>query len=159
MLTVDRKLLDSLSAKARQSERKRTIFKFHKTDSDNIHRMLNAMEPDTYIPPHKHENPDKREAFWVLRGKIALVIFDDDGSVREYTVLSPETGNYGAELPARTWHCLICLQTNSVAYEVKDGPWNPENDKHFAPWAPNEGDEIALDYMYSLMSDLNLHFE
>lgn len=159
MITVDQTLLDKLSAKAQHSRRKRTTLNFHKEASDSIHRMLNAMQPGTYIPPHKHENPDKREAFWVLRGKIALVIFNDDGSIREHKVLDPDKGNYGTELPARTWHCLICLKENSVAYEVKDGPWNPENDKIFAPWAPKEGNKEGEKYMNTLIAKLYLCFE
>ncbi len=156
MITVDRDFLDRLSAKAKASHRKRTIFNFHKDSSDTIHRMLNAMEPGTYIPPHKHENPDKREAFWVLRGKIALIVFNDDGSVREHLVMGPGTGNYGTELPPRTWHSLICLQENSVAYEVKDGPWNPASDKDFAPWAPAENEDGAAEFIQALKEMLRL---
>ncbi len=156
MITVDNDLLNRLSRKAKSSPRKRTIFNFHKESSDTIHRMLNAMEPGTYIPPHKHENPDKREAFWVLRGKIALIVFHDDGSIRDHVVMGPETGNYGTELPPRTWHSLICLQEDSVAYEVKDGPWDRDSDKDFAPWAPAENEERVAEFMKSLKKKLKL---
>lgn len=154
MKTANQELLDELSAKAKASERKRCIFNFHQTAADSIHRMLNAMQPGTYIAPHKHETPDKREAFWVLQGKIALIIFNDDGSIREHVILGPGTGNYGSEIPPRTWHSLICLQEDSVAYEVKDGPWDPANDKQFAPWAPTEDEQGAEEYMQQLQDKI-----
>lgn len=156
MITVDKEMLDYLSTKAQSSARKRSTFNFHHKASDTIHRMLNAMQPGTYISPHKHENPDKREAFWVLRGRIALVIFEENGTIREHIVLDPKAGNYGSELQPRTWHCLICLEKNSVAYEVKDGPWEPSSDKIFAPWAPKEDESGAWEYLQELINTLNL---
>lgn len=156
MITANKELLDKLSAEAKASKRKRSNFNFHEDAGDNIHCMLNAMEPDTYITPHKHENPDKREAFWVLRGRIALLIFDEKGNISNHVVLGPDTGNYGSEIPPRTWHCLISLEKNSVAYEVKDGPWNPSNDKNFAPWAPGEENPEAKNYLQELMTQFDL---
>ncbi|MFO8053606.1 MAG: WbuC family cupin fold metalloprotein [Bacteroidales bacterium] len=155
MIIADKKLLDRLSAKAKASKRKRSMFNFHKDASDPMHRMLNAMEPGTYVPPHKHENPDKREAFWVLRGKIALILFSDDGSIRQQIIMGSQTGNYGAEIPARTWHCLVCLKENSVAYEVKDGPWHPQNDKKYPSWAPKENTKQANAFVNKMMQFIN----
>ena len=157
MITIDDDFLDQLNAKAKASPRLRTSYNFHKDAGDSIHRMLNAMEPGTYIQPHKHENPDKREAFWVLRGKIALTTFRDNGTIINSKVLGPGTGNHGIELPPGTWHNLICIEKNSVAYEVKDGPWDPENDKIFAPWAPGENDNEAEKYMEDLINRLKLN--
>ena len=154
MITINDNFLDQLNAKAKASSRLRSTFNFHKEANDPMHRMLNAMEPGTYVPPHKHENPDKREACLVLRGKIALFTFYDDGTVKSATILGPETGNYGIELPPKTWHNLICIEKNSVAYEVKDGPWDPDNDKIFAPWAPKESDKKAEKYMEQLIAQL-----
>lgn len=154
MVTIDEKFLSQLSKKAKASNRLRSTYNFHKNANDPIHRMLNAMEPGTYIQPHKHESPDKREAFWVLRGKIALFTFQDNGAVLSSTILGPETGNYGIELPPGTWHNLICLRENSVAYEVKDGPWDPGNDKVFAPWAPKEGDSTSETYINHLLKTI-----
>ena len=156
MIVADTDLLDKLSEQAKHSPRKRTTYNFHKTPGDPIHRMLNAMQPGTYIPPHKHENPDKREAFWVLRGKIALIIFNESGHIRDHLILSPDNGNYGTELSPRAWHTLICLQENSVAFEVKDGPWDPSNDKIYAPWAPKEGEPNDKNYLSELMTKLKL---
>ena len=56
------------------------------------------------------------------------------GHVTGCVRLSAKTGNYGIEIPERTWHTVVCLQSGSVVYEVKDGPYAPINDKNFASW-------------------------
>ena len=119
--------------------------------------MLNAMEPDTYFQPHKHENPDKAEVFFVLRGKILIVEFDEKGNIIDYIVLDSKEGNYGVEIPPRTYHTIISLEEGTVAYEVKDGPYNPIDDKNFASWAPKEGDNNAWDYNKKLLHKLKIN--
>lgn len=124
---------------------------FHKEPADTLQRLLNAMEPYSYIQPHKHENPDKREAFFSLRGRIAVIEFDEIGNMTDYTLLDPSKGTYGAEIPERAFHTIIALDPNTVAYEIKDGPYNPDDDKNFAPWAPKEGSPEADPYLRKLL--------
>jgi cupin fold WbuC family metalloprotein len=154
MLVIDKKLTDSLTEEALIHPRKRKNLNFHRVFSDPMNRMLHAMEPETYVQPHKHENPDKREAFIILRGKVAVVEFDDAGNIREHIILDPLTGNYGAEIQPRTWHCLIVLEKGSLVYEVKDGPYDPSDDKFFASWAPAEGDPGTSAYRKKLLSQI-----
>lgn len=156
MIRINDKLLSETSSKAQSSKRRRMNFNFHKEASANLQRMLNAMEPDTYIQPHKHEDPDKEEVFFVLRGRIVLIEFDDDGNIIDHEILDPLEGNYGGEISARKWHTLISLEEGSVAYEVKDGPYNPIDDKNFASWAPKEGDADCLKYNQELLEKLML---
>ncbi len=108
----------------------------------------------TYVQPHKHENPDKREAFLILKGKILVVSFDDAGTINDYVLLSPTGGNFGLEIPPRTYHTLICLETGSVLYELKDGPYIVATDKVFAPWAPKEGDPGSSAYNREILDQL-----
>ena len=135
MIKINESFIDVTSAQAKSSVRRRMNFNFHLFPEDRLQRMLNAMEPDTYIQPHKHENPDKVEAFFCLRGRLLVVEFDDTGNILDHIILDPKTG-----------HSVISLESGSVAYEVKDGPYNPFDDKHFASWAPKEGqgDEILF---------------
>ena len=154
MIKIDTALLDQLSLKAKSSPRLRVNYNFHHEESDLLQRMLNVMEPDTYICPHKHENPDKREAFWCLRGKVAVLEFDNDGNIIDQITLDPLKGNFGCEIKLRQWHSIIALEPNTVAYEVKDGPYNAEIDKQFASWAPKEGDEKAVDYLKELVKQI-----
>ena len=139
MIKINEAFISIVSQKAKESPRKRINFNFHKEDTATLQRMLNAMEPGTYIRPHKHENPDKVEAFFALRGRILIVEFDNKGKITEHIILDAKKGNFGAEIAARTWHTVISLESGSVAYEVKDGPYDVRIDKFFAPWAPKEG--------------------
>lgn len=156
MIRIDHSLLNALSEKAKTAPRLRTNHNFHQTAADPLNRMLNAMEPGTYVQPHKHENPDKREAFLLLRGKILVVSFDDGGTVKDYVLLNPQSGNFGLEIPPRTYHTLICLEAGSVLYELKDGPYDVANDKVFAAWAPAEGSPEAAAYNGQLLGRLGL---
>jgi DNA polymerase-3 subunit alpha len=76
---IDRALLDEVCAEAAASPRRRKNRNFHPRDDHPAHRLLNAMQPDSYIPPHRHLDPDKDETFVVLRGLLGLVLFDDEG--------------------------------------------------------------------------------
>jgi len=147
---VSSRVLDELSQKAANSPRKRLNYNFHDDLSDPINRMLNALEPGTYLQPHKHENPDKREVFIVLRGSLVVVFFDDSGNTTEFVLLDPVKGNHVVEIPVGAWHTLIALESGSVVYEIKDGPYQPLLDKNFARWAPKEGDPDCQDYLKRL---------
>lgn len=156
MHVINSSLLEEVTSQARISARLRKNYNFHPTLDDILQRMLNALEPETYCQPHKHENPDKVEAFILLTGKLLVVEFDDAGTVKQYVVLSHELGSFGAEIPARVWHCIIALEPGTVVYEVKNGPYSPINDKNFASWAPKEGDPGCTEYLHSLIKQCGL---
>ena len=147
---VSPELLDELSQKAMNSTRKRLNHNFHDDLADPINRMLNAFEPGTYIQPHKHDNPDKREVFIVLRGSLVVVFFDNSGIPTDFVLLDRDKGNLAVEIPVGAWHSLFALESGSVVYEVKDGPYLPMNDKNFAIWAPKEGDNGCAEYLKRL---------
>jgi cupin fold WbuC family metalloprotein len=153
-ITTD--FLDIYSQKAKESPRLRMNFNFHPTHEDPLHRMLNAMEPGTYIQPHKHENPDKFEVFLALRGRFVVITFDEKGTITDHTILDASKGKYGVEIPERTYHTLIPLEPGSVAYEVKEGPYALLTAKNFAPWAPAEGDPAVPEYLQQLLTKVGL---
>jgi cupin fold WbuC family metalloprotein len=140
MKIISDQTLSELSQKAALLPRRRLNLNFHEELSDPINRMLNAFELGTYIQPHKHENPDKREVFIVLRGSLLLVIFDDSGNPIDFILLDPAKGTHAIEIPAGVWHSVISLAQGTVVYEIKDGPYIQPLDKNFASWAPKEGD-------------------
>lgn len=150
MKLIEQKTIDMVVDEARVSSRKRKNFNYHEHLSDPINRMLNALEPGTYVQPHKHEDPDKREVFVILTGRMGVFIFDDHGKVIETAILDRDAGVYGIEIPPGTWHAVVSLAPGSVVYEVKDGPYEPLNDKNFAAWAPKEGAPEAAAYLASL---------
>lgn len=138
MIEINDILFDQMVEKARSSPRKRKNHNFHTVASDSLQRMIHAMEPETYVQPHKHLDPDKREVFLVFRGKVAAIEYRDDGSVENWAVLDTAAGVHGVEMTPRKWHSLIALETGTVIYEIKDGPYDPADDKYFADWAPKE---------------------
>ena len=85
--------------------------------------MLNAVEPGTVVPIHKH--PTKDESFVILRGKVRVTTHNDDGSIIEDVVLSQESGYYGVDIPKNVWHKLESLESGSVIFECKEGPFVP----------------------------------
>ena len=125
MNVIDKNLLDELSAQAKSSPRLRMNFNFHQSLEDKCHRMLNAVEPGTDIPIHRH--PDKDESFVILRGKVRVTTHNDDGSIIEDVVLSQESGNYGVDIPKNVWHKLESLEPGSVIFECKQGPFVPHD--------------------------------
>ncbi len=154
MIKIDKQFIDAVSAQARASARLRKNYNFHEHDSATLQRMLNAMEPETYIQPHKHESPDKVEAFFCLQGRLLVVEYNDEGQIVDHIVLHAASGSFGCEIPARTWHSIISLESGSVAYEVKDGPYDPTVDKHFAAWAPPEGHAEAAAFNRKVLREL-----
>jgi cupin fold WbuC family metalloprotein len=156
LIPITENELSSLRQKADQSERKRINYNFHEQLNDPIQRMLNTMNRGTYLQPHRHKNPDKREAFIVLTGRVAVIEFDDDGKIINHIILNNKQGNYGTEIPAGTWHSLIVLEDGSVVYEVKDGPYSPIDDKNFASWAPKEGYPGCDEFIEDIIAQLKL---
>jgi cupin fold WbuC family metalloprotein len=154
MIKVTSHLLSHLSDMAKESVRKRQNHNFHTKDSDPLQRMLIALESSTYVRPHKHVSPDKREAFIILRGKVAVVEFDNNGKIIDKIILCPELGNYCADIVPSYWHTVVSLGDNSVYYEVKDGPYDPIKDKVFAEWAPEEESSKSAEYLDVLKSKI-----
>ena len=122
-MVINKKILDELTASAKASPRLRMNYNFHQSLEDKCHRMLNAVEPGSDIPIHRH--PDKDESFVVLRGKVRSTTYKDDGSVIESVVLSQEDGLYGVDIPKGVWHKLESLESGSVVFECKEGPFVP----------------------------------
>jgi cupin fold WbuC family metalloprotein len=147
---IDAALLDATTAKARASARRRMNHNFHPLESDPANRLLNAIEPGSYVTPHRHLDSAKDETFVVLRGRFGLVCFDGQGRVTQTLVLDAGGPVFGADVPSGTFHTLISLAPGSVFFEVKAGPYEKMSDKDWAPWAPREGEAGAGEYLARL---------
>ena len=156
MIKITDDLIAGISNKAKALERKRCNYNLHKSLEDPIQRFINALEPGTYIRPHKHENPDKTEMLILLKGKVLIIEFDDDGKVTDHFVLDAESGNKAAEIPAHRWHTFIALQEGSAVYEIKEGPFVPGTDKIFAEWSPEEGTGEARDFTDRILNTVKI---
>lgn len=126
-MVIDDKILDDLSAQAKASPRLRMNHNFHHSLDELCHRMLNALEPGTEVPIHHH--PDKDETFVILRGKIRVTTYNDDGSVVDSVVLCQDDGIFGVDIPKNVWHTLEALEPNSCIFECKQGPFVPHEEE------------------------------
>lgn len=147
---IDQALLDELCAEAAASPRRRKNRNFHPYDDHPAHRLLNAMQPDSYIPPHRHLDPDKDETFVVLRGLLGLVLFDDAGVVARSARVGAGGAAIGVDIPHGTWHTAIALEPDTVFLEAKAGPYLPFTEAERAPWAPAENSPEAAPYLAAL---------
>jgi cupin fold WbuC family metalloprotein len=151
---IDSDLLDATLAGAQSSARGRQNYNLHPTLSDTVHRFLNAWTRGSYAAPHRHLLVPKAESFVVLRGELALFIFDDAGKVSQAHVLG-RSGVLGADVAPGVWHTTAALTETAICFEVKPGPYDAATDKEFAPWAPREGDVAAAAYLAGLVSALS----
>ena len=126
-MIIDNKILDSLTAQAKASPRLRMNLNFHQSLDEKCHRFLNAVEPGANIPIHRH--PEKEESFVVLRGRIRVITYNDDGTIIENIVLNPSEGRYGVNVGKNVWHTVEALEPSSVIFECKEGPYVPHEEE------------------------------
>jgi len=150
MNTVTAELLLRLSEQARLNPRLRKNHNFHRCDESRCHRLLNAMEPDSYIRPHRHLDPEKDEAFILMSGKLGVIIFSDSGDVAETVLLSREEGLFAADVPSGLFHTAVSLEPGTVFYEAKAGPYLALSDAEKALWAPADDNALAHEYLEQL---------
>lgn len=114
-------LLDELSAQAKASPRLRMNFDLRNSPEDQSQRMLNALEPGTVMPIHRHRNSS--ETVVVLKGRVKWLYYNDKGELTDTFVVAPNSDLIGLSVPMRQWHSLECLETGTVILECKDGAW------------------------------------
>lgn len=147
---IDTQLLDAVSAAALASPRGRKNHNFHRDDADPGHRLLNGIEPGSYIAPHRHLDPLKDETMVVLRGRLGLMLFADDGTPGSALVLGAGGDALGVDIPHGTWHSVLALDPGTVFLEAKAGPYLPLTSEERAAWAPAEGAAAAPAYAQGL---------
>jgi cupin fold WbuC family metalloprotein len=135
---ITEELLAEVSREARASPRLRKNRNFHEM-SDPVHRLVNAVEPGTYIRPHRHNKPGKAETALAISGAVGVLIFDEAGGLLERRRLSPGGADRGVEMPSGIWHTFVALSPGSVFFETKAGPYEPLSEEELAAWAPAEG--------------------
>ena len=149
--------LKSLTSEAEKASRGRCHFNIHDSYSDPCQRLFNAIGPYSYIRPHRHSIDAKDECLMAVKGLFALILFEDDGEVKQIVRFGSERYAFedsrvcaGAELSAGTWHTVIALVPDSVLLELKAGPFDPHMAKEFAEWAPEEETASAEEYLRRL---------
>jgi len=150
MKIVTTDLLEQLSEQARTSPRLRRNHNIHESDASRCHRLLNAIEPASYVRPHRHLDPEKGETFVLMNGRLGVVAFADDGAVAETVLLSREDGRLAADVPPGIYHTAVSLEPGTVFFEAKAGPYLPLDDAEKAAWAPADDDPAAMAYLERL---------
>jgi cupin fold WbuC family metalloprotein len=140
---LSRAALDRLSKEAASSPRLRKNRNLHEME-DPVHRLFNAIEPGSYIQPHRHLHPPKAETMVVVAGRLGFLSFHDDGTVAERAVLDAAGESFGVDVPPGVWHTFVSLAPGTVAFEAKAGPYVAPAGSDAAPWAPPEGDPASV---------------
>ena len=123
---IDTALLDSLTAQAKSSPRLRMNYDLRNSSEDTSQRMLNAIEPESVVPIHRHKKTS--ETLVVLRGRVVEEFYDEGGVCYESVEVSPQGPVYALNIPAGTWHTLRSLESGTVILEMKDGAFEPIGD-------------------------------
>ncbi len=144
---TEREIEEGLS-QARSSSRHRYPKILHKP-GDEFNQVFNFITRESYMQPHLHPGEEKIEEIHIIKGKVAIYFFDDQGAVRD-VVLLEKGGVESIRVPAFAWHTYVMLTDEVVTYETMMGKYDPLTWKRFAPWAPVENSPECLPYLSSL---------
>ena len=122
-MLIDKELLDNFTAQAKASPRLRMHYDLRDSVEDGSQRILNAMEPGTVLPIHRHCGSS--ETVVMLRGRGKWNYYDDNGYLTESFIVSADGDIRGISVPKGQWHNSESLESGTVILECKDGAWEP----------------------------------
>lgn len=122
-MIINSEILDDLTAKAKGSERLRMNYDLRTSSDDTSQRMLNALEPGTVVPVHRH--PSTAETVIIVRGKVKEILFDECGNVAQEILMEVGGDCPVLQIPAGQWHSIEALESGTVIFEAKDGAFAP----------------------------------
>jgi cupin fold WbuC family metalloprotein len=140
---------------SRLSPRKRMMVPIQRDDHAPVQRLLNVMQPGSYVQPHRHPRPQAIELVQVLQGSIRVWIFNDAGTVTETQLLRAGQIESLVDIEPDNWHTFTALEPDTVVLEIKGGPYDQKLDKVFATWAPHEEAVGASSYLQQLLNAEN----
>ena len=123
MKILDKNLLDTITAQAQESPRLRMNYNLHDSLEAKAQRLFNALEPGTVLPIHRHRHT--AETYILVRGKMKVEYYNQNKELTDTEILDPAEGKYGLHVPAGQWHTVIPLESGTMVFEVKDGPYMP----------------------------------
>ena len=125
-MVIDRRILDDLSERAKSSPRLRMAYDLRNTEEENSQRMLNAIEPGTVVPIHRHWGSN--EIVLCIRGHFIEILYNADGSIAEEIDMVP--GGNIVNVPIGQWHNLRSLESGTVMMEAKHGKYEPVKEEN-----------------------------
>ena len=126
-MILDTKFLDELTEKAKESPRLRMNYNLHDSLDSKAQRLFNGLEPGTDLPIHRHV--ETSETYILIRGALRVSLLDDNKNVIESAELNLNKGVFGFQIPSNTWHKVEVMESGTVIFEVKDGPYTPLTEK------------------------------
>lgn len=146
LITAD--LLAGLLNQAGASPRRRAHHTLHESPADPIQRFFVAARRDSYFRPHRHR--ERGEFALVIQGQLDVLVLDDIGKVLQRVSLGPAANVVAFEMAADTWHVWLPMTDESLFFELKQGPYDPQTAAEFAPWSPAEGTPEVAPFMVKL---------
>ena len=122
-MILSQALLDDLTAQAKASPRLRISYDLRNSSEDGSQRMLNAIEPGSPLPVHRHRHSS--ETVVCLRGRLQEVFYNDAGEETEAIELAPDSDCIALNIPIGQWHTVRVLESGTVILECKDGKYEP----------------------------------
>ena len=126
MKLINKELLDNLSEQARENVRLRKNYNIHNTLDDSVQQLLNALEPGSILPIHRHLHTE--ETYLLVRGGLRVLFYNNEKEVVKTILLNLQDGNYGVSIPKGQWHTIDNIEKGTIIYEVKQGPYAPLNE-------------------------------
>ena len=141
--TIGSTEINFLKRKVAGNKKGRVRINFHQDNSDLLHEMMIAIQPDSYIRPHKH--PGKSESFHIIYGAVEIVVFEDDGTIREVVSLAAkdEKKAFFYRMSRPFFHTLIIYSDLLVVHEITNGPF-VKDDSKFGSFAPAESSSASV---------------
>ncbi|WP_316677823.1 WbuC family cupin fold metalloprotein [uncultured Tolumonas sp.] len=143
MIVIGSQILTELTFEAKESQRKRTNLNIHESHDDIVHKLFIAMEPDTYVKPHRHKNT--WEYIMIVSGSCDFIVFNSKGVITDTVLLGDTTK--AVEIESNTWHTVVCHEPNTILFEVKMGPYKPLSNDDMASWSPPQYDARVPAYV------------
>ena len=122
-MKITKEVMDELTALAKASPRLRMNRDLRNSPEDQSQRMLNAIEPGSPLPIHRHRKSS--ETVVCLRGHLREIFYDENGEVTDLIDLVPDSACVALNIPIGQWHTVEVLESGTVIMEVKDGPYEP----------------------------------
>ncbi len=140
---------------SQQETRRRSHLNLHHALEDPCQRLLVAMQPGSYLRPHRHASPPKDKCYVAIRGKLGVLWFDDVGEIVGHRVLTPDGPTQICDISAGVWHTIIALVADCLFLEFKPGPYSTLDASDLASWAPDVADHQVANFIDSLYSKFN----
>lgn len=130
-MKITQAVLDQLTEKAKMSSRLRMNLDLRNSEEDTSQRMLNAIEPGSSVPIHRHQNSS--ETVVCLRGRLQEIFYNENGEVTEIIDLAPNSDCMALNIPIGQWHTVEAMESGTVIMEIKNGQYLPISPKDIFP--------------------------